>query len=211
MGDGLKIKVCGMKEPGNLARVCELGVDFIGYIFFRASARYVGENPDEALFQIPRDRVSRVGVFVDEPLSSVRTKFGEGCLDVAQLHGSESPAYCKSLVNEGIHVIKAIGPEELLTEGSLEEYYGVVHYFLFDAAARGKGGTGKKFDWGLLEKYTLPVPFLLSGGIGPEDGEALRKVDHLMCRGVDVNSRFEDAPGVKNIEKLDRFIAQIRK
>jgi len=211
MGDGLKIKVCGMKEPENLVQVCELGVNFLGYIFFRNSARYVGDKPDEALFNIPRDRVSRVGVFVDEPILSVRSKFESGWLDVAQLHGSESPEYCKSLVNEGIHVVKAIGPEELLAEGSLEDYYGVVHYILFDAAARGRGGTGKKFDWGLLDNYSLPIPFLLSGGIGPEDVEALLEVDHLMYRGIDVNSRFEDAPGLKNIEKLERFIAQIKK
>ena len=114
-------------------------------------------------------------------------------------------------MNEGVHVIKALGPDQLLTPGSLEEYYGVVHYFLFDAAAQGKGGTGQKFDWDLLSAYALPVPFLLSGGIGPEDGAAIGKVDHLMFRGVDVNSRFEDAPGLKNIEKLEHFIARIRK
>lgn len=200
-----------MSDPDNLEQLCELGPDFVGYIFFPASARYVGEKPDEALFHIPKDRVSRVGVFVNEPILSVRRKLELGWLDVVQLHGHESSDYCKSLVNEGIHVIKAIGPDQLLKEGSLEKYTGVVHYFLFDAAAQGKGGTGRKFDWGLLKEYSLPVPFLLSGGIGPEDGEAVGKVDHLMFRGVDVNSRFEDAPGLKNIEKLERFIAQIRK
>jgi phosphoribosylanthranilate isomerase len=211
MSVALKIKVCGMREADNLEQVCELGPDFVGYIFFKASARYVGEQPDEALFSIPGDKISRVGVFVNEPILSVRSKLSKGWLDVVQLHGTESPKYCKSLVNEGIHVIKAIGPDHILSDGRLEEYYGVVHYFLFDTAGEGHGGTGRKFDWSLLEKYSLPVPFLLSGGVGPEDGQLVRSLDHLLLRGVDVNSRFEDAPGRKNIKELEGFIKEIRK
>jgi phosphoribosylanthranilate isomerase len=211
MSGSLKIKVCGMKEAENLVKVCGLDPDFVGYIFFRGSSRYVGVKPDEALFSIPGDTVSRVGVFVNEPILSVRKIVKSGWLDVVQLHGSETPEYCKALVNEGIHVIKAIGPGHLDSMKSLEDYYGVVHYFLFDTSGEGRGGTGEKFDWSLLEKYVLPVPFLLSGGIGPGDGPAIRKLDHLLLRGVDVNSRFEEAPGRKNIELLTGFMKEIRK
>lgn len=211
MSVALKVKVCGMKEPDNLEQVCRLDPDFIGYIFFRASARYVGDHPDEALFSLPGDTVSRVGVFVNEPILSVRKMIESGWMDLVQLHGSESPEYCKALVNEGVHVIKAIGPGHLDEMERLEEYYGVVHYFLFDTAGQGSGGTGEKFDWGLLEKYAQPVPFLLSGGIGPGDAPAIRELDHLLLRGVDVNSRFEDAPGRKNIKALKSFIKEIRK
>lgn len=200
-----------MKEPENLQQVCGLGPDFVGYIFFRASARYVGEKPDEALFSIPGDRVSRVGVFVNEPLLSLRNIVEAGWVDVVQLHGSETPEYCKTLVNEGIHVIKAIGPKHLDTIEKLEDYYGVVHYFLVDAASEGSGGSGEKFDWALLKKYTLPIPFLLSGGIGPGDANSIRNLDHLLLRGLDVNSRFEEAPGRKNIKSLKGFIKEIRK
>ncbi len=207
----MKIKVCGMREPDNLEKLCRLGPDFVGYIFFKGSSRYVGERPDEALFSIPGDPVSRVGVFVNEPILSVRNIVESGMVDMVQLHGRETPAYCRSLVNEGINVIKAIGPEQLLSMERLEEYYGVVHYFLFDAAGNGHGGTGSKFDWGLLEKYALPVPFMLSGGIGPGDAESVREIDQLLLQAVDVNSRFEDAPGRKNLAELERFMKKIRK
>lgn len=200
-----------MKEPDNLEQVCRLEPDFVGYIFYRASARYVGDYPDEALFSLPGNSVSRVGVFVNEPILSVRKMIESGWMDLVQLHGSESPEYCKALVNEGAHVIKAIGPSHLDSMERLEEYYGVVHYFLFDTAGQGSGGTGEKFDWTLLEKYALPVPFLLSGGIGPGDAPSIKKLDHLLLRGVDVNSRFEDAPGRKNIKALRSFIKEIRK
>jgi len=200
-----------MKEPDNLQQVCGLVPDFVGYIFFKASTRYVGEKPDEALFSIPGDTITRVGVFVNEPLLSIRNIGESGWLDVVQLHGSETPEYCKTLVNEGIHVIKAIGPRDLDTIKRLEDYYGVVHYFLFDSAGGGSGGTGEKFDWSLLKKYTLPIPFLLSGGIGPDDAYSIRELDHLLLRGVDVNSKFEEAPGFKNIKALKGFIKEIRK
>ena len=200
-----------MREPDNLEQVCALNPDFVGYIFFRGSSRYVGAKPDEALFSIPGDKVSRVGVFVNEPILSLRRMIESGRIDVVQLHGSETPEYCKALVNEGIHVIKAIGPGHLDSKESLEDYNGVVHYFLFDTAGEGSGGKGEKFDWGLLEKYALPVPFLLSGGIGPGDADTIRELDLLLLRGVDVNSRFEEAPGRKNIEMLEGFIKDIRK
>lgn len=200
-----------MKDPGNLEQLCKLGPDFVGFIFFKGSPRYVGDFPDKALFSIPGDKISRVGVFVNEPILSVRNIIGSGKVDMVQLHGSEPPEYCKSLVNEGIHLIKVIGPDQLRSIEKLEEYYGVVHYFLFDTAGEGQGGTGKKFDWTLLENYSLPVPFLLSGGIGPGDGISIGELDHLQLRGVDVNSRFEDSPGRKNIPVLEEFMKEIRK
>lgn len=200
-----------MREPKNLEQLCALDPDFVGYIFYRGSARYMGDKPDEDLFRIPGDKVSRVGVFVNENILSVREIVKAGWVDLVQLHGSETPEYCKTLVNEGVHVIKAIGPGDLDSLERLEEYYGVVHYFLFDTAGVGSGGTGEKFDWSLLEKYKLAVPFLLSGGIGPGDAPSIRELDHLLLRGIDVNSRFELSPGVKNIEALEAFIKEIRK
>lgn len=211
MSSVLKIKVCGMREPGNMEQLCALHPDFVGYIFYRGSARYVGERPDESLFSIPGNSLSRVGVFVNEQILAVRKIVEAGWVDLVQLHGSETPEYCKSLVNEGVHVIKAIGPADLDSIDRLEEYYGVVHYFLFDTAGGGSGGTGEKFDWSLLEKYKLPVPFLLSGGIGAGDAPSILELDHLQLRGIDVNSKFELSPGMKDIEALDVFMKEIRK
>jgi phosphoribosylanthranilate isomerase len=207
----LKIKVCGMKEPGNLEAVCELAPDYVGFIFFRGSSRYVGEKPDPALFSIPPDQAARVGVFVNEPLLSVQRIVGLGWLDVVQLHGGESPGYCKALVNEGIHVIKSADPMIRERSEHLKAFYGVVHNFLFDTPGKGFGGTGRKFKWELLEDYSLPVPYLLSGGIGPEDAGQLREMDHLWLHGVDVNSRFELSPGIKDVGMLEGFIRDIRK
>ena len=198
-------------DPENLEQVCNLAPDFVGYIFFKGSKRYVGDQPDNALFSIPENRVARVGVFVNEPLLSVKRVFDSGRVDMVQLHGTESPEYCKALVNEGIHVIKAMEPEFLQMDESLKAYYGVVHYFLFDTPGEGYGGTGRKFNWDQLGGYTLPVPFMLSGGIDPADGPAIRELDLLWFHGVDVNSRFETAPGLKNVELLEGFINEIRK
>lgn len=211
MGEYLRIKVCGMKDPENLEEVCNLSPDFVGYIFFRGSRRYVGDQPDSSLFSIPENRVSRVGVFVNEPFLSVKRIIDSGWVDMVQLHGAESPEYCKALVNEGVHVIKAMDPGVVNKGDTLKSYYGVVHYFLFDTPGEGYGGTGRKFDWDLLSGYTLPVPFLLSGGIGPEDGTAIRKMDLMWFHGVDVNSGFETAPGHKDVELLKEFINEIRK
>ena len=171
----------------------------------------MGDQPDNALFSIPENRVARVGVFVNEPLLSVKRVFDSGRVDMVQLHGTESPEYCKALVNEGIHVIKAMEPEFLQRDESLKTYYGVAHYLLFDTPGEGYGGTGRKFNWDQLGGYTLPVPFMLSGGIDPADGPAIRELDLLWFHGVDVNSRFETAPGLKNVELLEGFINEIRK
>jgi phosphoribosylanthranilate isomerase len=211
MTDQLKIKVCGMRDPQNLEEVCGLGPDFIGYIFFRGSKRYVGEKPDPVIFEIPENRIQRVGVFVNEPILSVQHLVEKGWLDMVQLHGNESPEYCKALVNEGIYVIKAIHPEFMMDESSLMDYYGVIHYFLFDTPGKGFGGTGLKFNWDLLEQYNVPVPFILSGGIGPEDGKVLRELDHMWLRAVDVNSRFETEPGIKSVSQLKDFMKEIRR
>ncbi len=211
MADRLKIKVCGMLNPANLEEVCSLAPDFIGYIFYRASKRYVGDQPDPALFSIPENRMQRVGVFVNEPLMPLKQIVESGWLDMVQLHGSETPEYCKALVNEGVHVIKALDPDLLGNQEALKAYYGVAHYLLFDTPGEAYGGTGRKFNWDMLEGYSLPVPFLLSGGIGPEDGPAVRELDQLWFHGVDVNSRFELEPGIKNVKQLEGFIREIRK
>ncbi len=207
----MKIKVCGMKDADNLEAVCSLAPDFVGFIFFKGSLRYVGIRPDPALFAIPPKEATRVGVFVNEPLQSVLRIVDSGWLDMVQLHGSETPEYCKALVNEGVHVIKALDPGIAGNEDKLKAYYGVVHYFLFDTPGESHGGTGRKFNWDKLTGYSLPVPFFLSGGIGPNDGPAIREVDQMWFHGVDLNSRFELEPGVKNVKQLEGFFKEIRK
>jgi phosphoribosylanthranilate isomerase len=213
----IKIKVCGMLDPANLAEVCLLSPDFVGYIFYPGSKRYVGNHPDPALFRIPGEGTAKVGVFVDEELSGVARRFEQCQLDLVQLHGTESPGYCRDLVEEGIPVIKVFHPENPLrekgrgTEGlDMKDYAEAVHYFLFDSGRSGEGGSGHQLDWELLRSCDIPLPFLLGGGIGPDDAGRLKALDLENLFGVDVNSRFESSPGIKDAGLLSRFIEEIR-
>jgi len=213
----VKVKVCGMCHAENVAEVSALDPDFIGFIFYSGSKRFVGDRPDPSLFTIPGAQTAKVGVFVDEELSGVMKKFDRYTLDLVQLHGSESPAYCGKLVEQGIPVMKVLHPgdgerrtDRERFQHEPEHYAPVVHYLLFDSGGRGTGGSGEKFTWDLLKEVSIPVPFLLGGGIGPEDAEVVKGVDILQFFGVDLNSRFETSPGMKDSLLLKRFMEEIR-
>jgi phosphoribosylanthranilate isomerase len=210
MNRDLKIKVCGMLHPYNIEEVCSLGPDLIGYIFYTGSRRFVGEKPDPAIFSIPTEKIGKVGVFVNEEISRVKQIFSMYKLDLVQLHGSESPRYCQHLTETGIPVIKALKPASDWLGGDTEAYKEFVQYFLFDTPGKGFGGTGRKFDWDMLMTEPISVPFLLSGGLGPEDAGAIGEIRHEALFGIDVNSRFERSPGLKDVNMLDGFIKQIR-
>lgn len=205
----LKIKVCGMLDPLNLEQVCALYPEYIGFIFYQGSKRFVGTSPDPALFEIPGPGIKKVGVFVDEDLNQVRAFINSCKLDAVQLHGGESVAYCRELFLESVEVYKVLDPHAPYSE--IVSYMEVVDHFLFDSAGEGMGGTGKKFDWNLLEDLPPSASFLLSGGIGPQDARLVRDLDLEGLIGVDVNSRFELSPGLKDLEKLKEFVIEIRK
>jgi len=205
----VQIKVCGMRDPLNLEQVCALVPEFVGFIFYPRSRRFVGMHPDPMLFEIPGPAIKKVGVFVDEELSEVRKAIELYGLDAVQLHGGENASYCRQLSGEAVEVFKALEPHAPHSE--LEKYLEVVDHLLFDSAASGKGGTGQKFDWKLLEDLPLSASFLLSGGIGPRDAGLIRTLDLQGLMGVDVNSRFELSPGLKDIESLKEFVIEIRK
>ena len=204
----LQIKVCGMRDPQNLEQVCALAPDYVGFIFYPRSKRFVGTSPDAALFEIPGPAIKKVGVFVNEEVSLVRKAVEVYGLDVVQLHGGESADYCRTLEGETM-VVKALDPDE--QRFGIEKYRGVVDCLLFDSAGEGYGGSGQKFDWKLLEHLTVPAPFLIGGGIGPGDAAALRTIDLKGLIGIDINSRFELSPGRKDIQRLKEFIIEIRK
>jgi phosphoribosylanthranilate isomerase len=214
----IKIKVCGMLHPDNMEEVCALEPDLVGYIFYTRSSRFVGERPDPALFRIPGERIAKAGVFVNEELTEVKRKYEQYLLDLVQLHGNESPDYCMDLIEEGIPVIKVFhpgSPEEKKLSGdfrkNLERYGRVARYYLFDSGETGAGGTGQKFNWNLLGGIVSPLPFFLGGGLGPGDAGAVKQLDLLNFFGVDLNSRFEFSPGLKDPGLLKRFINEIRK
>ncbi|MDE6716742.1 MAG: phosphoribosylanthranilate isomerase [Muribaculaceae bacterium] len=202
----MKVKVCGMREAGNISRVAELGIDYMGFIFHKLSPRNcLGKISPELLSSLPSG-VRPVAVTVDlgeEELSGISERYG---FRIFQLHGTESPEVCAAMRNRGIKVIKALG---ITSEDDLrkaEEYSGCVDLFLFDTATSSHGGSGSKFNWKILEHYRLPEPFLLSGGIGPADAEAIRAFRHPFFAGIDLNSRFETFPGIKDPEAIRIFI-----
>jgi len=198
------IKTCGMRDADNIRAVSELRIDWMGFIFWAPSSRYVSEKPSF----LPT-RQKRVGVFVDARIEEVRSKVDEYALDLIQLHGSESPAFCERLkANSRQQLIKAFN---IATQEDLEQtipYEGLVDYFLFDTKAKMVGGNGTQFDWSVLSAYQGNTPFLLSGGIGPDDAEKVRNFHHPQLAGIDLNSRFELSPALKDIEKLKQFITE---
>lgn len=198
------IKTCGMRDADNIRAVSELGIDWMGFIFWAPSSRYVSEKPSF----LPT-RQKRVGVFVDARIEEVKSKADEYALDLIQLHGSESPAFCERLkANSRQQLIKAFN---IATQEDLEQtrpYEGLVDYFLFDTKAKMVGGNGTQFDWSVLSAYQGNTPFLLSGGIGPDDAEKVRNFHHPQLAGIDLNSRFELSPALKDIEKLKQFITE---
>ncbi len=199
-----------MREPENISGVVAARPDFIGFIFYPKSKRFVGFEPSpEVLDNVP-DSVKKVGVFVDETPETVLEIYQNWKLDVVQLHGNESPEYCREIQNSGATVFKAFLVDNQFDFEHLKAFSGVCNYFLFDTKGQLPGGTGQKFNWQLLEKYRGNVPFFLSGGIGPDDLDSIRNFNHPQLFGIDLNSGFEISPAVKDVEMVQKFIREIR-
>ena len=198
-----------MRDPENISGIVAALPDFIGFIFYPKSKRFVGEPSLEMLSVIP-ESVKRVGVFVDETSEKVLEICQNLNLGVVQLHGLESPEYCRQIKETGIIVLKAFSVDDQFDFAVLKAYSGVCDYFLFDTKGRLPGGTGQKFNWQLLENYQGDISFFLSGGIGPGDVEAIRKFQHPQLFGIDINSGFEISPALKDVEKVKSFILAIR-
>jgi phosphoribosylanthranilate isomerase len=216
------IKVCGMRDGENIRQVAELGVDWIGMIFWPKSPRNVtmipthaGIIPDRGT-DIGNFKAKRVGVFVDEMAQNIITRVVNFQLDLIQLHGHETPTLIRNLrrtldpdIRPGVKFIKAISVESCDDIATYKDYEDCVDYFLFDTKCQTVGGSGEQFDWNVLEAYDGDVPFLLSGGIGPDDAERVRNFHHPKCIGIDLNSRFETEPAIKDITKLKQFLEQL--
>lgn len=191
-----------------MEQVAGLKPDYLGFIFHPGSPRYVGRLPDRALFMVP-DGIRRVGVFVDAEPDLIMALFQSGYIDMAQLHGEEPADYCRMLKEEGMGIIKAIPANRLQHQAHLGSYAGYVDYLLVDTPTPAHGGSGMKFDWSLLDR-NLPLPFFLSGGLGPGDSAPVLELDHPGLAGLDLNSRFETSLGMKDHDLLHSFIQEIR-
>ena len=206
----LKIKVCGMRDPENISGVAATLPDYLGFIFYPKSKRFVGFEPLPKVLSIVPDSVKKVGVFVDETSEKVLKIYQNWNLDVVQLHGNETPKYCQLIRNSGIIVFKAFSVDEQFDFEKLNAYSGFCDCFLFDTKGQLPGGTGQKFNWQLLENYIGDVPFFLSGGIGSEDLETVLNFSHPQLFGIDINSGFEISPALKDVERVKSFISGIR-
>lgn len=221
----MKIKVCGLRKPDNIRAVAALGVDFIGFIYAEKSPRSVYDDFDIDEFwmqeaarpSLPKN-VDKVGVFVNQDIMDVASTLVGAGLTYIQLHGNETKRYIKELRNnlsainkDHVKIIKALSVETEDDVKRWREYRNAADVLLFDTKGKAAGGNGKQFDWSVLEAYDGDIPFLLSGGIGPDDVERVLGFHHEQCVGIDLNSRFETEPGVKDVELLRTFIEQIRK
>ena len=206
----LLVKVCGMRDAAALANVAALGPDFLGFIFAPKSPRFVGDVLAPELVQALPPSIWKVGVFVNETtenILAVARRFG---LAAVQLHGQESPAQCEELNEAGLLVMKAFSVGQAVDFTALLLYVPYCDFFLFDTKGAAPGGNGAVFDWNLLSAYNLPVPYFLAGGLGLEHAAELAALRLPGLAGVDLNSGFETAPGVKDAGRLSLMLTQLR-
>ncbi|MDR2496304.1 MAG: phosphoribosylanthranilate isomerase [Tannerellaceae bacterium] len=204
----MTVKVCGLKEADNIAGVASLGVDMLGFIFYEKSPRYCKPARISAV-----GSQTKVGVFVNASFDEITDRVSVCGLDAVQLHGDESPDLCRRLAARRLVVIKALPVSSACDLRKAEAYSASVDYILFDTRCEGYGGSGRSFDHSILLGYASPTPFLLSGGLRPESVDSIRdfmRIAPPTFAGVDLNSGFETAPGLKNIAALQTFIATLR-
>lgn len=209
----MRLKVCGLTQMEHFAQLEAIGASFGGLIFYKGSPRYALKNLDIKDIKKYRGKVNKVGVFVNESADVVLDIVDKAGLYVVQLHGSETPKYCEKIA-EYITVIKAFSidsDDDILWH--IEEYRPYVDMFLFDTKGAGYGGTGKKFDWNRLANLDIGKPFILSGGIGPDDVEVLHNFMKMPVAkdlfALDINSKFEIEPGRKDFDKVQVFYQQL--
>jgi phosphoribosylanthranilate isomerase len=200
----LLLKICGMREAANIRSVLALEPDMMGFIFYEKSTRNAENELEEELLIYFPIGTQKVGVFVNADINFVAEKIRKYKLQLVQLHGSESPVYCNEIKKLGVDIIKAFSIDESFDFDSLEQYNGIASLLLFDTKGKNAGGNGIKFDWDLLNNIKIKQPFLISGGVDIEDVEAVVAFQklHPQLIGIDVNSKFELKPALKDVNKL---------
>ncbi len=206
--NSIRLKICGMRDADNIHEIGTLSPDYMGFIFYKNSPRFVGED-----FEIPHDfsnEIKRVGVFVNEPFSNLLRLVKKHTLDFVQLHGDEALEYCRQIKSAGVSVIKAFRVGAEFDFSITREYETTAEFFLFDTKGDEYGGTGKKFDWNILKNYNQSIPFFLSGGINPESSIDLDSFTGMNLHALDVNSGVEISPGRKEKSKVLSIINKLR-
>jgi len=204
----MKIKVCGLRNPENIKAIAQLEPDYMGFICYEKSPRYVSETLPQALANVP-DRVVKTLVVVNESKEKIEQLITDFGFDAIQLHGDESPEFCDVFKGK-VQVVKAFGIDDNFDFGKLDAYADSVDYFLFDTKTPAYGGSGQTFNWDILDKYTLNKSFLLSGGISLDNLEQIKQIKYPAFYGVDLNSKFEIEPGLKDMQKLEQAFKILR-
>jgi phosphoribosylanthranilate isomerase len=203
-----KIKVCGMQDPDNIRRLVDLQPDYIGFILYPDSKRFLGNNYRLSV-EIPQS-IKRTGVFVNALIPDIIAWSNKLDLNYVQLHGAESPEYCTELMSMDLHIIKTFPIDKEFDFQVVEDYLPWCDYFLFDNKTHLHGGSGEQFDWSVLLDYNYDKPFFLSGGIGPGDVRTLKVLKNPALYAIDINSKFETSPGMKDILLIKEFITTMR-
>ncbi|WP_341835041.1 phosphoribosylanthranilate isomerase [Chitinophaga pollutisoli] len=205
----MKIKVCGITRAEDLGALAELGADYAGFIFYPKSPRFAGDKlSGRTVRETGNGKLLKTGVFVQPDMNTLQRTIADYGLDMVQLYGDFEAAFVEA-VKLKVKVMKAVSIPE--NASALEIPSGEYDYLLFDTAGKGHGGTGRKFDWNLFKGYAGGQPYFLAGGIGPEDAEELLRWREPHLFAADVNSKFETAPGVKDMRLVEAFIKQIKK
>lgn len=204
----MRIKICGLKHPDNIKAVADLGPDYVGFIYYAKSPRFVDGVADDIFAALPKS-IFKTGVFVNETEQEVNRLIDQFGFDAIQLHGNESPEFAAAFKGR-LQVLKAFGVNEDFDFEQLKPYVGKVDYFLFDTKTDAHGGSGLTFDWSILNKYQLDVPFFLSGGLSLDNLNQIANITHPQFYGVDLNSKFEIEPGLKDIEKLKQAFTLLK-
>lgn len=206
----MQVKICGMRYADNIQKVAALAPDFMGFIFYPPSPRYCENFPEYTVRNLP-DSILSVAVMVDMDYDAIMGLVKRYGLRGAQLHGNESPELCRKLKSSGLFVIKAISVKDDESLSKVNAFSDSVDLIVLDTATKSKGGSGKKFDWDLLNNADIKIDYLLSGGIGPDDAKEVSALKHPHMIGVDLNSRFEISPGVKSVSQLKNFMEEINR
>jgi len=205
----LKIKVCGLTQKAQIEALAAMGVDFGGLIFHPKSPRYVDAGNELGLQVTEASTLQRVGVFVNTPIVEILSTARSFHLRIVQLHGDENESAAIALKGAGLRVFKAFHVDEHFDFQKVLPFTPHCEAFVFDAKGKHYGGNGKKFNWEVLQNYQEETPFLLSGGLTQKDAEVIKAFKHPKLWGVDLNSGFENAPGDKNLRRIERFLAAL--
>lgn len=206
----MKVKVCGMRDSDNIRELLTLSPDFMGFIFYDKSPRFVGENLDADLLRSFPRNVKKVGVFVNASPDYILRNVKKYDLHYVQLHGQETPDFCRTLRMRGASIIKAFSVDESFNFSMVNNYKPFCDFFLFDTKGEHLGGNGLPFDHNLLNRYDNEKPFFISGGISPEMIDDLEKLKHLKLYGIDLNSKVEIEPGLKDVELVKIVINKLK-